>query len=61
VLSAVILLLILCIAFLVVTLPFSAALHSNPGVIGGVIGTLTGALGLAIQARGRLGGKDPKE
>lgn len=53
-LSVVILLLILSIAFLVATLPFSAVLHSNPGVIGGVISALVTLLGVVIQLRGRL-------
>lgn len=42
--------LMLLIAFLVVTLPFSP----NAGIAGGVIGTLAGLLGLAIQARGKI-------
>lgn len=50
VLSGLIWFLCLCIGFLVVTLPFSP----NAGIDGGVIGTLAGVLGLAIQARGRI-------
>jgi prolipoprotein diacylglyceryltransferase len=58
VLSAVIYGLILCISFLVATLPFSAVLRSDPGVTAGVIATLTAVLGLVIQARGRVADRD---
>lgn len=50
VLSGLIWFVLLCITFLVLTLPFT----SSPGISGGVIGTLAGVLGLAIQARGRI-------
>lgn len=51
VLSGLIWFLALLIGFLVLTLPFSP----NAGIEGGVIGTLAGVLGLAIQKRGRIG------
>ena len=50
VLSGAIWFLLLLIAFLVITLPFSP----NAGIEGGAIGALAGVLGLAIQARGRI-------
>lgn len=60
VLSLVIYGLIACICFLVVTLPFSAILGSDPAATGGVIGTLTGALALALNARGKVEEGDGK-
>jgi hypothetical protein len=60
VLSLVIYGLIACICFLAVTLPFSAILGSDPTVTGGVIGTLAGALGLAINARGKVAEEDDR-
>jgi len=50
VLSGLIWFLLLLIGFLVVTLPWSP----NAGIAGGVIGTLAGVLGLALQQRGKL-------
>lgn len=50
VLSGLIWFLLLCIGFLVVTLPFSP----NAGIEGGVIGSLTMVLGLAIGTRGKI-------
>lgn len=61
VLSGAIWLLLLAIAFLAATLPFSAVLHSNAAVIGVVIGSLTGVLGLVVQARGRVARRDDSE
>lgn len=60
-LSLVILLLVLCIVFLALTLPFSAALHSDQGAVAGVIATLTGLVLGVTQLRGRLSGKDRGE
>lgn len=52
-LSLVVLLLILSIAFLVLTLPFSSLLHTDPAVVGGVISGLGTALVGVLYSRGR--------
>ena len=52
-LSLVVLLLVLCIAFLVVTLPFSSVLHMDAGVVAGVISALGTVLGAVLYSRGR--------